>query len=334
VLDPAVTKLGFITPLRIILLRTMGDTFIGAGGWAYFNVPRLSPLKAYSQAFNYVEVNSTFYEIPPLREAEGWRRSVPDAFHFTVRAHRSMTHGQPFEDSELAHDVFNKMLEVCRVLRAEVLHFQLPPSIAPDEALAESISSFLDSTDVGNLLLAMEFRGMSPSCASPPLLRLMQDRGIIHSVDLLKGQVPACSADTLYTRLFGKGYHNLYQPTDDELKPMDDFASGFSRAYLTFHGARMYSDAARMKTYRKTGKFPAITKGVGLDSLKEVMSEDAVFPATTPELLHDQGWKLFDSNGNKRIRVGEVLSHLPEMTYESLEDVLEDIRVRGDSHEW
>jgi uncharacterized protein YecE (DUF72 family) len=311
----------------------MGETFIGAGGWAYFNVPHLSPLKAYSQAFNYVEVNSTFYEIPPLREVDGWRRSVPEAFHFTVRAHMSITHGLPFEGSELVHDSFKKMLEICRTLRAEVLHFQLPPSTMPNEALNEAIANFLDSADVGKLLLAMEFRREVPLKSHPNLLRLMQERGIIHSVDLLKGQEPAYGAETLYARLFGKGYHNLYQPTDDELKPMDDFASGFSRAYLTFHGARMYSDAARMKSYKKTGNFPRITKAIGVDSLREVLAEDARFPATKGELLRDQGWKLFDSNGNRRIRVGEVLERLQESTYDSIEDVLQDVMDRGDAHE-
>jgi len=311
----------------------MGETLIGAGGWAYFDVPRLSPLRAYSQAFNYVEVNSTFYEIPTLREVEGWRRSVPEAFRFTVKAHRSITHGHPFEDSDLVHGNFEKMLEICRALRAEVLHFQLPPSMTPDEALTESISNFLGSVDLGKLLLALELRGKVPLNVHPDLLRFMQDRGILHSVDLLKGQVPAYGADTLYARLFGQGYHNLYQPTDDELKPMDDFASTFSRAYLTFHGARMYSDAARMKAYKKTGKFPSITKTIGLDSLREVLREDARFPTTKAELLHDQGWKLFDSNGNRRIRVGEVLSHLPESTYESLEGVLKAAKVGDDAHE-
>jgi uncharacterized protein YecE (DUF72 family) len=52
----------------------MGGVLIGAGGWAYFTVPGMHPLQAYSKAFNFVEVNSTFYEIPPLKVAASWRR--------------------------------------------------------------------------------------------------------------------------------------------------------------------------------------------------------------------------------------------------------------------
>jgi len=33
---------------------------IGAGGWAYFQVPSMHPLVAYSRAFDFVEVNTTF----------------------------------------------------------------------------------------------------------------------------------------------------------------------------------------------------------------------------------------------------------------------------------
>lgn len=41
-------------------------SLVGAGGRAYFQVPGKPPLKAYSEIFNFVEVNSTFYEYPAL----------------------------------------------------------------------------------------------------------------------------------------------------------------------------------------------------------------------------------------------------------------------------
>jgi uncharacterized protein YecE (DUF72 family) len=307
----------------------MRQTFIGTGGWTYFNVPSPSPLKAYSKAFDYVEVNSTFYEIPPLQEAERWRATVPDDFHFTVRAHQSITHGRPFEDSDYAHANFGKMLEMCRVLRADILHLQLPSSVVPGASLTKAISDFLDSHSRGSTQLALEIRCIAPLNECPDLLKLMRDRKIIHSIDPLKGHAPAHHGGTLYARIFGKGYHNLYQPTDDELKSLDDTASGFNRAFLTFHGARMYSDAARLKTYKAKGKFPPLGNETGLDSIGKVLAEDAVFPATTAELFRDQGWKLFESSGNKRTRIGEVLSLLPDTTYPSLADLLKTIRDGG-----
>jgi len=53
------------------------DFLIGTGGWAYFNVPNTHPLVAYSKAFNFVEVNSTFYEIPKMDRMQSWRKTVP-----------------------------------------------------------------------------------------------------------------------------------------------------------------------------------------------------------------------------------------------------------------
>jgi len=318
-----------LLPPAIVLLRAMRQTFIGGGGWAYFRVPSLSPLKAYSRSFDYVEVNSTFYEMPSLQEVEGWRRAVPESFHFSVRAHRSITHACPFDDSEATHSSFLRMLEICRILRADILHLQLPPTAIPDQALARSLSDFLGAHEWRPIQLALETRVEASLASSPQLLEAMQERGIIHSVDPLKGQVPAYYSDTLYARLFGRGYHNLYQPTDDELKSLDDLASGFNRAFLTFHGARMYSDAARLKTYRARGKFPSLTKAVGLDSLREVLAEDTVFPSMKAELSHSQGWKLYEAPGDKRVRVGEALSLLPDGIYSSLDEVLKALGEKG-----
>jgi len=65
---------------------------VGTGGWAYFQVPRLKPLAAYSKVFNFVEVNSTFYQIPSLSEVENWRKLVPSDFSFSSeRIDRSRT---------------------------------------------------------------------------------------------------------------------------------------------------------------------------------------------------------------------------------------------------
>jgi uncharacterized protein YecE (DUF72 family) len=66
-------------------VHLLTDYLIGTGGWAYFNVPGKPSLKAYSEVFNFVEVNYTFYEYPDTLMAEQWRRTVPDDFTFSVR---------------------------------------------------------------------------------------------------------------------------------------------------------------------------------------------------------------------------------------------------------
>ena len=52
------------------------------------------------------------------------------------------------------------------------------------------------------------------------VIDLMQNFGIIQCVDLSK-QNPCFNLDIAYSRLFGKGKHNVYQFTDDELAEID-----------------------------------------------------------------------------------------------------------------
>jgi len=88
---------------------------------------------------------------------------------------------------------------------------------------------------------------------------------------------------------------------------------------------RMYKDAARLKIYKQTGKFPKITRSTGLDSLEEVLKEDAVFPATKQDLIERQGWKLFDETETKRVHLAEYLDGLPDRMYENLRQVTDKL---------
>jgi hypothetical protein len=89
---------------------------------------------------------------------------------------------------------------------------------------------------------------------------------------------------------------------------------------------RMYKDAARLKVYKRTGRFPPITKSTGLMSLEEVLSEDAQFPSTKQELIENQGWKLFDETKENRIHAANALQNLPERMYKSVDDVISTLK--------
>jgi len=116
---------------------------------------------------------------------------------------------------------------------------------------------------------------------------------VVHSVDLSR-ETLGYESDIVYSRLFGKGVHNLYQFTNSELEEMDRRvkASKAAKAYLNFHGTRMYKDAARISVFEATGKFPKTTHSIGIDSVLEVLKEDAKFPSSTSELIRSQGWKV------------------------------------------
>jgi uncharacterized protein YecE (DUF72 family) len=296
---------------------------IGTGGWAYFRVPGLGSLKAYSRIFNFVEVNSTFYQIPLLNEVEKWRRNVPPDFKFSVRAHQSITHRYRLQPVEETFEAFERMKQVCSTLNAEVMHLQVPPSFELTETSITNFQSMLSSVSLRKLRLTLEIRGVRSSTLPPELLKTMQEYNIVHCTDLSRAEMPAYESDMLYTRLFGKGKHNVYQPTDEELVEIDKKASGGKpeKIVMTFHFVRMYKDAARLKTFKQTGQFPMVTRSTGLDSFEEVLSEDARFPSTKQELIRSQGWKIFDLTETKRIRVENVLEKLPEATYNDIGEV-------------
>ena len=270
-----------------------------------------------------MEVNSTFYQIPLLKEVEKWRRHVPPDFKFSVRAHQSITHLYKLQPVEETFEAFERMNQICSTLDAEVMHLQVPPSFELTETSITNFHSLLSSVSLRKLRLALEIRGVRSSQLPPELLKTMQEYNIVHCTDLSRAEMPAYESDMLYTRLFGKGKHNVYQPTDEELVEIDKKASSgkSEKIVMSFHFVRMYKDAARLKTYKQTGQFPMVTRSTGLDSLEEVLSEDARFPSTKQELIRSQGWKIFDLTETKRIRVENLLEKLPEATYNDLDEV-------------
>jgi len=309
-------------------VTTVKEYLIGTGGWAYFRVPELRPLTAYSRLFNFVEVNSTFYHIPELKQVEKWRRNVPLDFRFSVRAHRSITHQYGLLPVEGTFEAFERMKRICRALDSEIMHLQLPSSFELTKTSITNFHSLLSSISLQKFRLALGTRGPNSPKLPPELLKIMQEYNIVHSTDLSRAEMPAYESDILYTRLFGRGKHNVYQPTDNELAEIDKLASGgkSEKIIMSFHFVRMYKDAARFKTYKQTGQFPMVTRSTGLASLEEVMSEDARFPSTKHELIQSQGWKVFDMTESERTRLADLLEKLPEGTYSDLGEVVDGLK--------
>jgi len=303
------------------------EYLIGTGGWAYFRIPRLKSLTAYSRIFDFVEVNSTFYRIPDMKIVEEWKNQVPPNFKFAVRAHNAIAHKYKLQPVQKAFELLEKMRRITETLNANILHIQTPPSLKLNDHVAEGFKQLLSSSKLGKVRLALELRETLPHGPSHQLLKVMQDNRVVHCVDLSKGEKPRYRSDILYTRLFGRGHHNIYQPTDEELGEIDHtaLASKSEKVVMSFHFVRMYKDAARLKIYKQTGKFPKITRSTGLNSLEEVLKEDTIFPASKQDLIQRQGWKLFDETETKRVHLAEYLDGLPDRMYENLRQVTDEL---------
>ena len=55
-------------------------------------------LPYYSQIFNYVEIDSTFYNVPSELMVKNWARRTPDNFRFTAKVPKIITHEKRFRN--------------------------------------------------------------------------------------------------------------------------------------------------------------------------------------------------------------------------------------------
>ena len=245
---------------------------------------------------------------------------MPRGFEFAVRSHQDLVKAIRTGQELMLTRALEKMTDICRRLDANILSILLPGKLGlTSKNLAKSLASIASIFMAENTQVAIEIRGR----VEKDVLEAMADNEIVHSVDLSKEE-PAYGSRILYSRLFGKGSANVYQFDDEEIKAVADKATSpkFEKSILAFHGVRMYGDAARLKAFLQTGKLLQVSGQTGLDSLAEVLKEDAQFPATRNDLIGSQGWKLFDLTIDKRVRVAKVLAKAPEKTYRSHSELL------------
>lgn len=144
----------------------MGEIVLGTSGWDYPEwVGRVYPrrtaadrLHLYAQMYPIVEVNTTFYRLPPATVAESWARRTPAKFRFAAKFPQTITHERRLVgvDEEL-----RRFLRVLAPLRdagkfAAAL-LQLPPSLPFDPTVVRSFYERLPP----ELPVAVEFRERS-----------------------------------------------------------------------------------------------------------------------------------------------------------------------------
>jgi len=306
------------------ILEDMSQLLIGTGGWAYFKVPGTDSLEAYSHAYDFVELNSSYYELPANSSASDWRKRVPPDFRFSVRCPRIIVDHYGLKLLPGSRGLLERLEEVCKTLEAEVMTVLISASSPIEEnELPGRLREFLGKFDADDTVVAVEFRGVRPS---EEVFDIMKESGAVHCIDPSHDE-PRYQSKILYSRLFGKGQENIYEFDDRELKEIRKKASEpkFEKSILAFHGVRMYKDAGRVKSFIEKGYFPKITSGVGVDSIREVLSEDARFPTNKSNLLRDQGWRVFQETGEVR-RISTVLEKLQDGEYNSLDDLLTQLR--------
>jgi uncharacterized protein YecE (DUF72 family) len=113
------------------------EFFIGCSGWSYtawkgpFYPPNLESsewLRYYSQKFDFVEIDTSFYKIPNQFMVKNWDRKTPDNFRFAAKFPKKITHDKHLVDVNEEVELFLKVMEPLREKTLALL-IQLPPSM-------------------------------------------------------------------------------------------------------------------------------------------------------------------------------------------------------------
>ena len=200
--------------------------YIGCAGWslsskiaAHFPAEG-SHLERYAKVFSCVEINSSFYRPHQAKTYARWAASVPDAFRFSVKVPRAITHELRLREADAATRTF---MDQAASLGEKLgcLLLQLPPSLAFN--MPEALNFFAMLRKLTNVSVVCEPR--HASWFTPAAADLMRDAGIacVHAHPLpVPGIEPAGHPDALYIRLHGapRIYYSSY---DDEF--IDDVVS-------------------------------------------------------------------------------------------------------------
>src|SRR5688572_26574845 len=140
-----------------------GGIYIGAQGWSYdgwcgsfypVKTQKRDQLGLYAKIFDTVEIDSSFYAIPPENSLKSWYEKTPPGFKFSLKLPGEITHQNRLRDSD------NLLTEFCaktRILKEKLacILVQLPPDFSPRQHSV--LSTFLLRLP-HDLRFAFEFR--------------------------------------------------------------------------------------------------------------------------------------------------------------------------------
>lgn len=187
----------------------MGRLFIGTSGWHYKHwlgtfypekTPAAKMLAYYTQLFDTVELNNSFYHLPKPAALATWRDSTPANFCFSAKGSRFLTHMKKLKDAEVGLARFLESVEILEAKLGPIL-FQLPPQWEWNQDRLESFLQILPRYH----RYAFEFR--NPTWFQPAVYRLLASYDAAHCAYHLAGfESPLeVTADFAYVRLHGPG---------------------------------------------------------------------------------------------------------------------------------
>jgi uncharacterized protein YecE (DUF72 family) len=180
---------------------------IGTSGWNYKHwlgrfyperFPAKDMLEFYSQHFDTVELNNSFYHLPLIKSFRTWRETVPKNFVFAVKGSRFITHMKKLKAPKTSTKRFFARAKHLQDKLGPIL-FQLPPHWPVN---LERLSVFLERLPE-EYRYAFEFR--EQSWFTDEVYELLKKRNAALCVYHMSGyDSPAeVTADFVYLRFHG-----------------------------------------------------------------------------------------------------------------------------------
>src|SRR3954447_6556952 len=167
----------------------MAPVRIGCSGWNYRSwagdfYPRGCPprrwLEHYSQTFDTVEHNATFYRLPNRDAVARWVQQTPPGFLFTVKSSRYLTHMKRLTDMDRGvHRLWERLEPLLESPKMGPVLWQLPETFRRDD---DRLAYALERLPPGHH--AFEFR--NEAWFAPEVLALLRE----HRVALVIGDHP------------------------------------------------------------------------------------------------------------------------------------------------
>jgi uncharacterized protein YecE (DUF72 family) len=188
--------------------------FIGTSGWHYkhwlgrFYPEGASPgrqFEYYTKHFDTVEINNSFYKLPPRNVFTSWYKNSPKKFLYVIKANRFITHNLKLSrPKEPLARLFNSILALKEKLGP--ILFQLPPKWKVN---VDRFREFLESLPKGYHYV-FEFR--NETWYTEEIYALLQKYNCAFCIYELAGHVSPMkvTAKFVYVRLHGPS-KNKYQ---------------------------------------------------------------------------------------------------------------------------
>lgn len=215
----------------------MPEAKIGCSGFNYDSwkgnfypedLPRKRWLEHYATVFSTVELNVTFYRLPPAATFDRWYAETPRGFEFSVKGSRFLTHVKRMREPEQPVALFFKRARRLKEKLSVVL-WQFPPGFRFDR---ERFDRFLRALRRHSARNTLEFR--DESWMTDEVADACEENG----VSLCLADWPRflddarLTADFVYVRRHGRG---------------GEHASGYSRIALR-------TEAKRIRRYLAGGR--------------------------------------------------------------------------------